>query len=223
MDVNRLCKSRDAPILAIMKLDSKFFDSIRVSSRRPAPERADHPRCHWKGCADHGLYRAPKGRGREGQFFLFCMTHVREYNASYNYFDGMSAPEVEDYQKAEVTGHRPTWKMGTGPMGPSGAFPLNGEPEFSERASDPHAFFSRRAREKREEAQSPRRPTRPLERKHLETLRLAEGATRGEIKARFKELVKRHHPDLNGGDNRSEDRLREVIQAYNFLKQAGLA
>jgi DnaJ-class molecular chaperone len=43
-----------------------------------------------------------------------------------------------------------------------------------------------------------------------------------QIKARFKELVKRHHPDANGGDKRSENRLREIIQAYNYLKQAGL-
>ena len=48
-------------------------------------------------------------------------------------------------------------------------------------------------------------------------------ATQAEIKSRFKELVKRHHPDANGGDTRSEDKLREIIQAYNYLKQAGLA
>lgn len=53
-------------------------------------------------------------------------------------------------------------------------------------------------------------------------MHLAEGATKEEIKARFKELVKRHHPDANGGDTRSEDTLREIIQAYNYLKQAGL-
>jgi DnaJ-class molecular chaperone len=51
---------------------------------------------------------------------------------------------------------------------------------------------------------------------------LKQGATKGEIKARFKELVKLHHPDANGGDTRSEEKLREIIQAYNYLKQAGL-
>ena len=43
----------------------------------------------------------------------------------------------------------------------------------------------------------------------------------GEIKSRFKELVKRHHPDANGGDRASEDKLREIIEAYNYLKSAG--
>jgi DnaJ-class molecular chaperone len=61
-----------------------------------------------------------------------------------------------------------------------------------------------------------------LELKALESLDLTPSADRDEIKARFKQLVKRHHPDANGGDKRSEDKLREIIQAYNYLKQAGL-
>ena len=64
---------------------------------------------------------------------------------------------------------------------------------------------------------------KPLEAKALEALNLPATATQAEIKSRFKELVKRHHPDANGGDTRSEDQLREIIQAYNYLKQAGLA
>ena len=48
-----------------------------------------------------------------------------------------------------------------------------------------------------------------------------EDAERIEIKGRFKELVKRHHPDANGGDRSSEDKLREIIEAYNYLKSAG--
>jgi DnaJ-class molecular chaperone len=79
---------------------------------------------------------------------------------------------------------------------------------FEDRASEP--------------APERRRPLRPVEKKSLEALNLGETASKAEIKARFKELVKRHHPDANGGDNRSEDTLREIIQAYNYLKQSGL-
>ena len=67
------------------------------------------------------------------------------------------------------------------------------------------------------------RPLRRAERKCLRQLNLEDTATKAEIKARFKDLVKRHHPDRNNGDRRSEDKLREVIQAYNYLRQAGLA
>ena len=62
-----------------------------------------------------------------------------------------------------------------------------------------------------------------LERKALRQLNLDDNATKSDIKARFKELVKRLHPDHNQGDRSSEDKLREVIQAYNYLRQAGLA
>ena len=54
-----------------------------------------------------------------------------------------------------------------------------------------------------------------------EMLGLEADAKRADIKARFKVLVKRHHPDANGGDRTSEDRLREIIQAYNYRKSAG--
>jgi len=208
-----------------MKLDSKFFDSIRVAPERPASARKEPPACQWKGCGGHGLYRAPKGRHREGQYYLFCMEHIREYNGSYNYFEGMSTPEVEEYQRDAATGHRPTWKMGAGGAGPRAsarAFRLDDDGGVSSRASDPHGVFGdgvRRAAPSTER----RRGLRPSERRAFDTLRLADDASRDDIKARFKELVKRHHPDLNGGDARSEDRLREVIQAYNALKQAGLA
>jgi DnaJ-class molecular chaperone len=62
---------------------------------------------------------------------------------------------------------------------------------------------------------------RNAERKALHELGLEEGADRVEIKARFKLLVKRHHPDANGGDRATEDKLREIIQAYNYLKSTG--
>jgi DnaJ-domain-containing protein 1 len=67
----------------------------------------------------------------------------------------------------------------------------------------------------------PQRAVRNAERKALHELGLEEGANKVEIKARFKLLVKRHHPDANGGDRATEDKLREIIQAYNYLKSVG--
>jgi curved DNA-binding protein CbpA len=154
------------------------------------------------------------GRGREGQYYLFCLDHVRQFNASYNYFEGWSTAQVEAFQKDAMIGHRPTWKTALGERGGSRGF----RDGLGRGFEDPHAFFSHRDRSSGAGA----RRLRPLERKSLETLDLAEGADRARIKARFKELVKLHHPDANGGDKRSENKLREIIQAYNYLKQAGL-
>lgn len=211
-----------------MKLNSKYFDSIRVGAKGPRKNDAEKrvPGCQWKGCDRPGPHRAPKGRGRDGEYFFFCTDHVREYNASYNYFDGMSDEQVSEFQKDAMTGHRPTWKVGANSWAhgtKDGISPGHAGRE-TDRLNDPHGFFADRARQAREEPVAERRRhLKPIERKSLDALHLDETATKEEIKSRFKELVKRHHPDANGGDTRSEDTLREIIQAYNYLKQAGLA
>ncbi|HEY1244074.1 MAG TPA: J domain-containing protein [Hyphomicrobiaceae bacterium] len=198
-----------------MKLDSKHFDSLRAKPAGETPAPAAGPTCQWKGCHSVGLYKAPVGRGQEGKYYLFCLDHVRQFNASYNYFEGWSTAQVEAFQKDAVIGHRPTWKTGTG--GDIRGAPKTGG--FDGPFVDPHAFLGGRLG--RDKA-APARRLKPLERKSLEALGLAEGVQRDQIKHRFKELVKRHHPDANGGDKRSENKLREIIQAYNYLKQAGL-
>ena len=96
-----------------MKLDSKYFDSLRAKPAGDTPAPAAGPACQWKGCHGTGLYKAPVGRGQEGKYYLFCLDHVRQFNASYNYFDGWSTAEVEAFQKDAIIGHRPTWKTGT--------------------------------------------------------------------------------------------------------------
>src|SRR5262245_40460003 len=201
-----------------MKFDSPLFDRIRVKPGEDRTVQAEAPCCDWKGCANRATHRAPKGRLHENEYWRFCLDHVREYNHSYNYFAGMSEDAVSKYQKDAVTGHRPTWKMGTGSRPGSNDFGPQG-------AQDPFNMFREfgaganwRPRSERVE---PARTVRNAERKALHELGLEEGAERAEIKARFKVLVKRHHPDANGGDRASEDKLREIIQAYNYLKSTG--
>src|SRR5690242_3717191 len=206
-----------------MKFDSPLFDRIRVKPDEDRRLRDSLPSCEWPGCAHAATHRAPKGRNHEREYWRFCLDHVREYNHSYNFFAGMSEDAVARYQKDAVTGHRPTWKMGmvggkrTGRSG-SGRF-FN-----DEGADDPFGMFGElggRARQADTRQEAERRAVRNAERKALHTLGLETDAERAEIKARFKELVKRHHPDANGGDRASEDKLREIIEAYNYLKSAG--
>src|SRR3954466_15874161 len=100
-----------------MKLDSPFFNRIRVKPQEDARPRPQAAVCQWPGCACEGTHRAPKGRQREKEYWNFCLAHVREYNQSYNFFAGMSDDAVARYQKDSITGHRPTWKIGmNGPI-----------------------------------------------------------------------------------------------------------
>ncbi len=209
-----------------MKLDSKFFDRLRVKPDAARVLRDACPTCEWQGCAEPGLYPAPKGRMREGEYHRFCLDHVRQYNRAYNYFAGMPDEDVARHQKDDVVGHRPTWFVGVNSAARKrAAFAPERRNGFPWRftTQDPFGLFGTRAAKEPGPNGEPARPLRRAERKCLRQLNLEDGATKAEIKARFKDLVKRHHPDLNRGDRASEDKLREVIQAYNYLRQAGLA
>lgn len=200
-----------------MKFDSPLFDRIRVKPGQDRTVRVSSPACDWPGCEQAGTHRAPKGRGREGEHWRYCLDHVREYNQSYNYFAGMSDDAVLKFQKDALTGHRPTWKMGTGKNAEPGRF-------YAESSIDPFTLFREFGGDAggRTEARAETRTIRNVERRAFETLGLELSATKVEIKARFHELVKRHHPDSNGGDRSTEDRLVEIIQAYNYLKSVGI-
>jgi hypothetical protein len=205
-----------------MKLNSPLYDRIRLKPDEDRRLKESCPACDWAGCKEPATHRAPKGRGREGEYWSYCLPHVREYNQSYNYFKDMKDDAVEAYLRDSLTGHRPTWKMGQHGGQKSAAF--GGNPKFSAGQSwfDPFQVFEGASGTYRPDREAPEgRMIRNAERKALDTMGLDTDATAAEIKARFKELVKRHHPDANGGDRSTEDRLRSVIQAYNYLKSAG--
>ncbi len=198
---------------------AKYFDSIRIKPRtqRKEPVRETKVACQWPGCDNPGAHRAPKGRGQENDYWHFCLNHVREYNQSYNFFSGMSDDAVARYQKDALTGHRPTWKMGAN----SGA---QNKPDGFDGAADPFAMFSElngRSRSRpgpETQAGTETRRVFNAERKALQVMGLSSGVTLETVKMRYKELVKQHHPDANGGDRSTEDRLIEIIKAYNYLK-----
>lgn len=198
-----------------MKFDSPLFDRVRVKPDKDRRLKTGGPRCEWAGCTEAATHRAPKGRNSDKEYWRYCLNHVRQYNQSYNFFAGMNDAAVLAYQKDALTGHRPTWKMGTGKgaVGPDlRAFGNN---------ADPFGLFGEGLRNEQRQRAELKRPVRNAERKALDVLGLDAGATAPQVKRRFKELVKRHHPDANGGDRSTEDRLIEIIQSYNYLKSAG--
>ncbi len=208
-----------------MKFDSPHFDRIRVKPDQDRRPRAESPSCDWKGCGDAATHRAPKGRTHEKEYWNFCLAHVREYNQSYNFFSGMSDSAVAQYQKDSITGHRPTWKIGmNGPINEAIKRRTRKHAGL-EGADDPFGMFREtgaRGGSRPDPDHKPEtRMIRNAERKAFEAMGLENSASKADIKMRFKALVKRHHPDANNGDRSTEDRLREIIQAYNYLKSVG--
>jgi hypothetical protein len=206
-----------------MSTNSPLFDRIRVKPDQDRSLRSELPACQWPGCKAPATHRAPKGRLRASEYWRLCLDHVREYNNSYNYFAGMSDDAIAQYQKESITGHRPTWKMGSIGGKRSASRRDRGNSRGAESATDdPFSLFGETgARPGHARPASEGRKILNAQRRALDVLGLEADAKRADIKSKFKVLVKRHHPDANGGDRGSEDRLREIIQAYNYLKSVG--
>ena len=178
-----------------------------VRARAYAPDPAAPGRCcDMPGCGAPGEYRAPKSRDNLTDYWWFCLDHVRAYNGSWDYYKGMSPAQLEHELRADTMWQRPSW-----PLGHLGATAWEDEP-----FRDPlHIMAS--AGMKRGGA----RPTDPLPtelREPLQALGLSWPTTLDAVKARYKELAKRHHPDANGGSRDSEERLKTINLAYAALR-----
>ncbi len=185
----------------------------QAEARRAGAARGcDHP-----DCSEAGEYRAPRSRDALDSYFWFCLEHARRYNAAWNFFGDMDRQAIEDYQKEDVTWHRPTWRMG-GNRRAGDAARMNAAWRRGD-FSDPYSIFNDDGPAARDPGL--RRMPAP-ERESLAILNLPSTATSSEIKARYKALVKRLHPDVNGEDEMAVVQLKTVIEAYRTLsKRAG--
>ncbi len=163
----------------------------------------DHP-----GCRETGDYRAPVSPDRLREYYWFCKDHVRAYNAAWNYHSGRQQDDIDAQIKSDVVWNRPTWPMGAKKPKSPGQ-----RPGFS----DPFEFFT-------DNGPSGRDNHGPVhddgsEAAHYRALALFPPVTLTALKARYKELAKQLHPDVNGGDRQAEDRLKRINLAYTALKK----
>jgi hypothetical protein len=174
--------------------------------------------CAWEGCAASGEYRAPKDR-RLADYLMFCLEHVRAYNARWDFHAGASVADLEAEIRSAATWERPTWKMGS-----LGAGIRGGRPGPRTRMSDPFGFtagtdFEDRKKSRGSDAQARATPGGAVARnKALRILDLSGPITLEALKERYKALVKKHHPDANGGSAEAEDRMKVINEAYQTLR-----
>ena len=173
-----------------------------------APERY----CDMPGCTEHAGYRAPKDRTQLRQYFWFCLDHVRQYNARWDFYKGMTPGQIESQLRADISWQRPSWKLGT----------RGGQHFDEEEVLDPLDILSstraRRAQAAKQRHQQARDAAPPALRDHLRTLALDWPVTVEVLKQRYKELARKHHPDANAGDPAAEDRFKTVSVAYSAIR-----
>ena len=162
--------------------------------------------CEAPGCGLDGAYRAPRARDRLNEYRWFCLEHVRDYNKKWDYFAGLDAGAIERHIRADTIWRRPVWPLGgRRASGPQIYDPLG--------LSD-DAGLAERPRPKLDGSEQ----LTPAERNALDVLELSWPQTQAAVKSRYKELVKLHHPDANGGAREAEEKLKEINAAYSTLR-----
>jgi hypothetical protein len=169
----------------------------------------DHP-----GCVAGGDFRAPKSRLDLHDYYWFCLDHVRAYNSAWNYYAGMSDTEIEAEIRHDTVWQRPSWKLGD-----------RHSPGYAERVRDHFGVFSggpengrERGRRNGERGRDSVRRALSAREQALAVFEIEPPFTPVRLKARYKALVKLHHPDAHGGDKAAEEKLKIINQAYATLK-----
>ncbi|MDB5468695.1 MAG: molecular chaperone DnaJ [Caulobacter sp.] len=185
-----------------------------VNALKPGERACDHA-----GCRTAATARAPKSRQMMNEHYWFCQNHAAAYNKQWNFFAGMSDEQVAEVQASRLTGERPTWSMKAS----------NRSREAAASGRDPHTYadpfslFGSGTSQVQAKPRSDGRLLGKMERGALADLDLDDTAEPKAIKKRYHELLKRCHPDSNGGDRSAEHKLQRVIQAWKTLKKAKLA
>lgn len=189
----------------------------REGAEPPVWARQNTRLCDREGCEKKAAVRASKSPRETQAKVWLCEEHARAHNAQWNFFDGLSETEAEAARLANIYGDRPTWKMGKNERARSSAR-ARGPADLR----DAFGIFSEAV--KTAQAHAPLRNGRPvskLQEKAFATLELSVSAEAGEIRRRYAELLRRFHPDANGGDRSAETQLQEVVRAHHILKKAG--
>lgn len=184
--------------------------------------------CQWPDCSRAATARAPRSRERLNDFYDFCQGHAAEYNKGWNFYSGMSEGQIRAMQENEaMTGGRPTWEMKAGKFTrEAAAFAAKvGTANNTGAGSwrDSFGLFGRRGETQTKGGPDAGPHIGKLERGALADLDLDPGATKAAIKARYHDLLKRCHPDTNGGDRGAEAKLQRVIKAWKTLRKSGMA
>jgi len=182
---------------------SRYHNPLLATLNRPVQQRS----CDYPGCGQGGHFRAPQSRNKLSEYYWFCLEHVRGYNANWDYLAGLSMEEIEGFIRNSTVWERPTW--------PAGDLQKH---ERQMRESVKRAFFSDAWDEADPAADAAPPPLAIGERDALMVLDLAPPVKFAAIKARYRLLVKRHHPDANGGSRAAEEKFKSINHAFTTLR-----
>jgi len=152
---------------------------------------------------------------------MFCLEHVRAYNAKWDFHVHMSPKDIEAEIRRVATWDRPTW-----PLGLNGGSPKKARAWSRADIHDPMnlgagtAFDPTQRKKTRQKSWAEDQGLKTDERKALKVFDLDGPITLADLKNRYKQLVKQHHPDKHGGSHEAEARMKTINSAYQLLSAA---
>ena len=161
--------------------------------------------CEWDNCKETGKFKAPTERDNSKNFRWLCEEHIKLFNNNWNYFDGMSQNEIENFLKSDLTWHRPTQKFGS----VDNFFNIL----WNNALSDKFKIFNG--------DRTSQINNKKLDEKDKDAFRIMDlelSADWATIQKKFKTLVKKFHPDKHSGNKQYEDKLKKITLAYSHLK-----
>jgi hypothetical protein len=179
---------------------------------------AQPQQCAWPGCTAQGSHRAPKDRSLKS-YVMYCLEHVRAFNATWDFHIHMTPKDIEAEIRRMATWDRPTWPLGAN----GGQTPRGGA---QARVNDPFdlargtSVDPKRAKKQRHVSWAEAMGFKADERRALRVLDIDSPITLTELKRRYKDMVKRYHPDTNGGSKESEARMKLINAAYQLVTGA---
>ena len=162
--------------------------------------------CDWTNCKKSGKFKAPQEKDNSKNYKWLCEEHIKLFNNNWNYFEGMSQNEIENFIKSDITWHRPTQKFGSS----DNFFNIL----WNNALNDNFNLF------KGEKIFKDSKYNR-LNEKDKDAFKIMGLEINTEwliIQKKFKTLVKKFHPDRNAGNKQFEDKLKKITLAYSHLK-----
>ncbi len=162
--------------------------------------------CEWENCSESGDYKAPTEKDNSKKYKLLCKEHIKLFNKSWDYFDGMEESEIQNFLKSDMTWHRPTQQFASS----DNFFNIL----WSNALNDKFIFFNQ---EKRINSLNGRKLS-DKDKDAFKIMGLQFDTSWPIIQKTFKTLVKKYHPDKNSGNKKFEDKLKKITLAYSHLK-----
>ena len=162
--------------------------------------------CDWNNCSEEGLYKAPKERDNSKNFRLLCLNHVKEFNKNWNYFSGMNDQQIIEFLRSDLTWHKPTQSFSSS----DNFFRVLWNNALKDE-SDKDKFKSEYSHMRQFKFDH-------KDIKAFGILGISVGLKWQKIQKKFKILVKKFHPDINAGNKKYEEKLKQITLAYTQLK-----